>query len=223
MPRPGEISLAHHGVLFLDELPEFGRDSIEALRQPLEEGTVTVTRAHSSITFPARVMLVASMNPCPCGYAASSSRACLCIPSQIQKYRSRVSGPLLDRMDIHLEVPAVTLRELTGDSQGESSAAVRGRVVKARSRQHERFQSEPGIYCNGQMRHRQIRRFCSLSPAGRDLLRKAVQKLGLSARAYDRVLKVSRTIADLAGCAEIRPEHLAEAVQYRALDRSTWV
>jgi len=223
VPKPGEISLAHHGVLFLDEMPEFGRDSIEALRQPLEEGVVTVTRAHSSIAFPARVMLVASMNPCPCGYAGSVSRACLCTPSQIQRYRSRVSGPLLDRMDIHLEVPAVTLPELTGEPQGESSAAVRGRVVQARQRQRTRFREEPGIYCNGQMRHRQIRRFCSLPPEGKELLKKAVQKLGLSARAYDRVLKVSRTIADLAGSEEIRPEHLAEAVQYRALDRSNWV
>jgi len=223
VPKPGEISLAHHGVLFLDEMPEFSRDSIEALRQPLEEGRVTVTRAHGSTTFPARVMLVASMNPCPCGFAGSSNRHCLCTPAQIQRYRSRVSGPLLDRMDIHLEVPAVTLPELTGEPQGEPSAAVRRRVVEARARQHKRFRVEPGIYCNAQMRHRQIRRFCPLPPEGRELLKKAVQALGLSARAYDRVLKVSRTIADLAGSEEIQPEHLAEAIQYRALDRANWM
>ena len=222
VPRPGEISMAHHGVLFLDEMPEFSRDSIEALRQPLEEGVITVTRAHGAVTFPAKVMLVASMNPCPCGFAGSPSKACLCVPSQIQKYLSKVSGPLLDRMDIHLEVPPVPLPELTGEPQGESSAQVRARVVRARARQRDRFQEEPGIYCNGQMRHRQIRRFCPLPPEGRDLLKKAVQRLGLSARAYDRVLKVSRTIADLAGSEEIRPEHLAEAIQYRALDRNSW-
>ena len=223
VPRPGEISMAHHGVLFLDEMPEFSRDSIEALRQPLEEGTVTVTRAHGAGTFPAKVMLVASMNPCPCGFAGSPSKACLCTPSQIQKYLSKVSGPLLDRMDIHLEVPPVPLAELTGESQGESSADVRARVVRARARQRDRFREESGVYCNGQMRHRQIRRFCPLPPEGRELLKKAVKTLGFSARAYDRVLKVSRTIADLAGSDEIRPEHLAEAIQYRALDRSNWV
>ena len=223
IPRPGELSLAHHGVLFLDEMPEFSRDAIEALRQPLEEGVITVTRAHGAATFPAKVMLVASMNPCPCGFAGSSSRACLCVPSQIQKYLSKVSGPLLDRMDIHLEVPPVPLAELTGESEGEPSAAVRARVVAARARQRDRFRQEPGVYSNGQMRHRQIRRFCPLPSEGRELLKKAVQRLGLSARAYDRILKVSRTIADLAGSEEILPEHLAEAIQYRALDRSTWV
>ncbi len=223
VPQPGEISLAHHGVLFLDEMPEFGRDSIEALRQPLEEGTVTVTRIHGAVTFPAKVMLVASMNPCPCGYAGSASKACLCIPSQIQKYRSRVSGPLLDRMDLHLEVPPVALPELTGEQQGETSAAVRQRVVRARERQRERFRGDPGIYCNAQMRHREIRRCCPVPPDGRALLKKAVQRMGFSARAYDRVLKVSRTIADLAGSEQIQPEHLAEAIQYRALDRSAWM
>ena len=220
VPKPGEISMAHHGVLFLDEMPEFSRDSIEALRQPLEEGTVTVTRVHGSAAFPARVMLIGAMNPCPCGFAGSPSRSCLCLPSQIQKYRSKVSGPILDRMDIHLEIHPVSLPELTGEPQGESSAAIRGRVVEARARQRERFRTEQGVHCNGQMRHRQIRRFCPLTPEGRALLEKAVKALGFSARAYDRVLKVGRTIADLAGSEEIQPEHLAEAVQYRALDRA---
>ena len=223
IPRPGELSMAHHGILFLDEMPEFGRDSIEALRQPLEAGTVTVTRVHGAVTFPAKVMLVASMNPCPCGFAGSRSRACLCIPSQIQRYRSKVSGPLLDRMDIHLEVHPVTVPELTGEPRGEPSSAVRGRVVEARALQRRRFQGLPGLYCNAQMRHREIHRFCHLTLEGQALLKKAVQTLGFSARAYDRVLKVSRTIADLAGSEEILPEHLAEAIQYRALDRSTWV
>ncbi len=223
IPRPGELSLAHHGVLFLDEMPEFSRDCIEALRQPLEAGEVTVTRAHGTATFPAKVMLVASMNPCPCGFAGSATRACLCTPSQIQKYLSRVSGPLMDRMDIHLEVPPVPLQELTGEPRGETSAVVRGRVVEARARQRERFRSEPGIHCNAQMRHREIRRFCPLPPDGKELLKKAVQRLGLSARAYDRILKVSRTIADLDHSEPIRPEHLAEAIQYRALDRNSWV
>jgi len=189
----------------------------------LEEGSVTVTRAYGAMTFPAKVMLIASMNPCPCGFAGSPFRACLCVPSQIQKYRSKVSGPLMDRMDIHLEVPPVPLAELTGEPQGESSSSVRRRVVEARARQRERFRAEPGIYCNAQMRHREIRRFCPLPPEGLDLLKKAVKTLGFSARAYDRVLKVSRTIADLSGSEEIRPEHLAEAIQYRALDRNSWV
>jgi len=222
IPKPGEISMAHHGVLFLDEMPEFSRAALEALRQPLEEGSVTVTRAYGAMTFPAKVMLIASMNPCPCGFAGSPSRACLCVPSQIQKYRSKVSGPLMDRMDIHLEVPPVPLAELTGEPQGESSSTVRRRVVEARARQRERFRAEPGIYCNAQMRHREIRRFCPLPPEGLDLLKKAVKTLGFSARAYDRVLKVSRTIADLGCSEEIRPEHLAEAIQYRALDRNSW-
>jgi magnesium chelatase family protein len=223
VPRPGELSLAHHGVLFLDEMPEFSRDCIEALRQPLEAGTVTVTRAHGAVTFPAKVMLVASMNPCPCGFAGSSTRACLCTPSQIHRYRSKISGPLMDRMDIHLEVPPVPLEELTGEPRGESSSVVRRRVVEARARQRERFRAERGIHCNAQMRHREIRCFCPLPSEGRELLRKAVQRLGLSARAYDRILKVSRTIADLSGAEQIRPEHLAEAIQYRALDRSAWL
>lgn len=223
VPKPGEISMAHHGVLFLDEMPEFSRAALEALRQPLEEGSVTITRAYGAMTFPAKVMLIASMNPCPCGFAGSPSRACLCVPSQIQKYRSKVSGPLMDRMDIHLEVPPVPLAELTGEPQGESSSIVRRRVVAARARQRERFRAEPGIYCNARMRHREIRSFCPLPPEGLELLKKAVKTLGFSARAYDRVLKVSRTIADLSSSEEIRPEHLAEAIQYRALDRNSWI
>ncbi len=223
IPRPGEISLAHHGVLFLDELPEFSRGVLESLRQPLEDGLVTVSRVQGSVTFPAQFMLVASMNPCPCGVAGDPTKTCVCTPSQIQRYRAKISSPLLDRIDLHLEVPAVSLPELTGDGQGESSAAIRGRVAQARQRQRRRFQGEPGIFCNAQMRHRHLKHFCRIEGQGRDLLKGAILRLGLSARAYDKILKVSRTIADLAGSEEIQPEHLAEAIQYRALDRTTWV
>ncbi|MBI3616168.1 MAG: YifB family Mg chelatase-like AAA ATPase [Candidatus Omnitrophica bacterium] len=223
VPRPGEVSLAHHGVLFLDELPEFSRASLESLRQPLEDGVVTVSRAVGTVAFPARFMLVASMNPCPCGFSGDPTKSCLCTPSQIHRYRTRISGPLLDRIDLHLEVPAVSVPELTGDGQGESSAAIRARIAQGRDRQRQRFQGESGIFCNAQMRYRQIKRWCRLTPEGKELLKKAIPALGLSARAYDKILKVSRTIADLAGSEEIHPEHLAEAIQYRALDRSTWV
>ena len=209
--------------MFLDELPEFGRAALESLRQPLEDGLITVTRVQGTITFPAQFMLVASMNPCPCGSAGDPARTCLCTPSQIQKYRSRVSGPLLDRIDIHLEVPAVPLADLTGDGHGESSALIRARVAQARASQRERFKEERGLFCNAQMRHRHLKRFCRIDSQVKDLLKKAIQKLGLSARGYDKILKVSRTIADLAGSEEIGVEHLAEAIQYRALDRSTWV
>ena len=224
VPRPGEISLAHQGVLFLDELPEFARSALESLRQPLEEGRITVSRAHGAVTFPARLMLVASMNPCPCGLAGGCPpRACSCTPAQIQRYRAKVSGPLLDRIDIQLEVPAVPVSDLMEEGRGEPSAAVRARVEEARARQRASFAGEPGLFSNAQMRHRHLRRWCRLSAEGKGLFRQAVQALGFSARAYDRVLKVSRTIADLAGSEEIRPEHLAEAIQYRALDRSTWM
>ncbi len=222
VPKPGEISLAHHGVLFLDELPEFGRSALEALRQPLEDGRVTVSRALGSVTFPARFMLVASMNPCPCGFAGDPTKTCLCTPGRIHRYRTRISGPLLDRIDIHLEVPAVSLSELTGDSQGESSAAIRERIAETRRRQKSRFEGEP-VFCNAQMRHRHLKRWCRLNPEGRELLKRAIQTVGFSARAYDKILKVSRTIADLADSEEIQPEHLAEAIQYRALDRTAWV
>ena len=223
VPKPGEISLAHHGVLFLDELPEFSRPALECLRQPLEEGQVTICRVQGTVTFPARIMLVASMNPCPCGFSGEPARTCLCSPSQIQKYRSKVSGPLLDRIDIHLEVPALSVPELTGDGQGESSCVIRARIAEVRARQRKRFEGEPRIFTNAQMRYRQLKRFCRTQEKGRQLLKRAIPTLGLSARAYDKILKVSRTIADLAGSEEIQPEHLAEAIQYRALDRSTWV
>ncbi|MBI1953610.1 MAG: YifB family Mg chelatase-like AAA ATPase [Candidatus Omnitrophica bacterium] len=219
LPRPGEISLAHLGVLFLDELPEFNRPALEALRQPLEEGIVTVSRLHGRMVFPAQFMLAASMNPCPCGSAGDPARNCLCSPIQIQRYRSKVSWPLLDRIDIVLEVPALSYAELSFEGQGESSGAIRARVAEARRRQEERFRGE-GFFFNAQMRHRHLKRFCRLDETGRKLFKDAVLNLGLSARAYHRILKVSRTIADLAGSDEIRPEHLAEAVQYRALDRS---
>lgn len=221
IPKPGEISLAHLGVLFLDELPEFNRPALEALRQPLEEGMVTVSRLHGRVTFPAQFMLAASMNPCPCGSAGDPTKSCLCSPAQIQRYRSKVSWPLLDRIDIVLEVPALSYAELSFDGQGESSGAIRARVAEARQRQEQRFKEE-GFFFNAQMRHRHLKRFCRLGEEGRQLFKDAVCNLGLSARAYHRILKVSRTIADLAGSDEIRPEHLAEAIQYRALDRPSW-
>ncbi len=223
IPKPGEISLAHHGVLFLDELPELSRSALESLRQPLEEGRVTISRVHGFVTFPARFMLVASMNPCPCGFLGDAAKGCLCAPAQIHRYRTKASGPLLDRMDIHLEVPALTFPELSSDGQGEPSATIRARVIQARAYQRERFSGESSLFTNAQMRHRHLKRFCPISEAGRALLKEAVEALGLSARAYDRILKVARTIADLAGSELIRPEHLAEAIQYRALDRTSWV
>ncbi len=223
IPKPGEISLAHHGVLFLDELPEFSRPALESLRQPLEEGRVTVSRVQGTATFPARIMLVASMNPCPCGFSAEPTRTCSCSPSQIQKYRSKVSGPLLDRIDIHLEVPAVSVPELTGDGSGESSLAIRARIAQARARQRRRFEGEPRVFTNAQMRYRQLKRFCRIDEKGRQLLKQAIPTLGLSARGYDKILRVARTIADLAGSEEILAEHLAEAIQYRALDRVAWM
>lgn len=220
IPKPGELSLAHHGVLFLDELPEFNRSALEALRQPLEEGIVTITRAWGTVTFPARCMVVAAMNPCPCGFAGNPLKHCLCTPSQFLRYRCRLSGPLLDRMDLHVEVPAVPLRALTEEREGEPSSAVRGRVVAARKRQAARFRSEPGIRTNAQMRPAQIKRYCALCEESRALARRAIERLGLSARAYHRILKVSRTIADLADSETVGAEHVAEAVQYRSLDRT---
>ena len=203
----------------MDELPEFDRAALEGLRQPLEAGRVTVVRTQGSCTFPARVMLVAAMNPCPCGFAGDPRRGCVCTPSQFIKYRSKMSGPLLDRIDLQLEVPAVRWEEMTAAGGGESSAAIRSRVEQARRVQRERFKAEPGCFVNGQMSHRQVRRFCRLTAEGREILGRAVERLGLSARAHDRVLRVARTIADLEGTAEIEPDHLAEAVQYRCLDR----
>jgi len=218
IPRPGEVSLAHNGVLFLDELPEFKRHVLEVLRQPLEDGQVTIARALSSLTYPARFMLAAAMNPCPCGYATDPTKECSCTPLQIQRYLARISGPLLDRIDIHIDVPPVKHRELAGEPSGEPSAAIRERVRRARQLQQERFRRSK-IYCNAHMSTRQIRRFCPVDGEAKSLLERAMDRLGLSARAYDRILKVGRTIADLMGVEDIQAEHVAEAIQYRSLDR----
>jgi magnesium chelatase family protein len=223
IPRPGEVSLAHHGVLFLDELPEFKREVLEVMRQPLEDGQLTISRAAASLTYPARCTLVAAMNPCPCGYASDSTHACSCQPFQVQRYLQRISGPLLDRIDIHIEVPRLQQEELLGRPQGEPSAVIRERVIQARKLQQERFCKERGkLYANGAMQAAQIRKYCRVEGAVKELLGSAIQQLGLSARAYDRILKLSRTIADLAGSAEIEVAHVAEAIQYRTLDRRLW-
>jgi len=221
IPRPGEVSLAHHGVLFLDELPEFERNVLEVLRQPLEEGNVTIARAALSVTFPSRFMLAAAMNPCPCGFFGDPTRECRCTPPQIQRYVSKISGPLLDRIDIHIEVPAVKYKELRGDSCIEDSAAVRARALTARNIQLARFASD-GIYSNAQMSSRLIRKHCAISADGEKLLESAIARMGLSARAHDRILKVSRTIADLESSPNVEPKHLGEAIQYRTLDRTYW-
>ena len=217
LPRPGEVSLAHHGVLFLDELPEFHRDVLEVLRQPLEDGVVTVARVQSTATFPARFMLVAAMNPCPCGHFGDTGRECLCSPAQVARYLTRVSGPLLDRIDLHIEVPRVTTADLTGGSPAEHSTEIRARVMRAREVQRERF--EGVIVCNAAMSPKQTRRFCRPDDDGRAFLRAAIERLSLSARAHDRALRLARTIADLDGSAAITATQLAEAVQYRAFDR----
>jgi magnesium chelatase family protein len=223
-PRPGEVSLSHHGVLFLDELPEFDRSVLEVLRQPLEDQRVTISRASMSLTFPASFMLAAAMNPCPCGFWNDPTRECRCTPLQIGRYVGRISGPLLDRIDIHIDVPAVRFKELIGTSTGpepESSAVIRERVASARSLQLERLKEE-GIFSNSQMTPRLIRRHCRIDAESERMLETAMARLGLSARAYDRILKVSRTIADLEGAGEIRSIHVAEAVGYRSLDRTYW-
>lgn len=219
IPRPGEVSLAHHGVLFLDELPEFKRSVLEVLRQPIEDGIVTISRALTSVTYPACFMLAAAMNPCPCGYFTDPKHDCTCAPSQIQRYRSRISGPLLDRIDLHIEVPPLRYREITTESQGEPSDVVRTRVKGARAIQQERFRRTQ-TFCNAQMSARQLRRHCPVGPDGQRLLETALEQLGLSARAHDRILKVARTIADLEDHETIRTDHLAEAIQYRTLDRT---
>ncbi len=220
IPRPGEISLAHHGVLFLDELPEFQRNALEVLRQPLEDGRVTISRARLSVEYPANFMLVCAMNPCPCGNFGNPTQDCTCHPAQIQRYVGKISGPLLDRIDIHVEVPAVRYGELAAKKPGESSCAIRSRVVNARTIQAHRFSGSHGLYCNADMSAKEIKDYCAIDGAGADLLKTAMNKLGLSARAYDRILKVARTIADLAGADDIRVEHLGEAIQYRSLDRN---
>jgi len=213
-PRPGEISLAHHGVLFLDEMPEFSQRVLEVLRQPLEDKTVTISRAQGAVTFPANFMLVAALNPCPCGYYGDPERACTCSLGMIQRYRKRISGPLLDRIDINIEVPRVPYEKLSQMRAGEPSAAIRARVEAARARQNARFQGT-GIRCNADMGPADIRRFCVLSSEGQSLMRTAMRQMHLSARAYHRVLKVSRTIADLEGSDTVQTHHLAEALQYR--------
>ena len=222
IPKPGEVSLAHLGVLFLDELPEFDRSTLEVLRQPMEDKQVTISRAATSLTFPANFMLVASMNPCPCGYYGSQ-RECKCSPPIIQRYVGKISGPLMDRIDIHIDVPAVNFKELRGKGVpvGDSSEKIRARVIKAREIQLERLQSE-SVYSNSAMSPTQIRKFCGLDADSENLLERAMLKQGLSARAHDRILKVSRTIADLAGSENIQPEHLSEAINYRSLDRNYW-
>lgn len=230
IPQPGEISLAHNGILFLDELPEFSRNVLEVLRQPMEEGKVTISRAKMSIDFPACFMLLASMNPCPCGYYNHPDKACVCPPGIVRKYLNRVSGPLLDRIDLHLEVVPVPYSKLSIPQEGESSSVIRSRVIEARNRQSQRYgqlhegepHSDRAVYCNAQMNSRMLRKICRIDAAGEKLLQTAMNHLHLSARAYDRILKVSRTIADLAGSTPIRPEHLAEAIQYRTLDRESW-
>jgi magnesium chelatase family protein len=219
VPRPGEVSLAHGGVLFLDELPEFRRNVLEVLRQPLEDGVVTLSRAAVSLSFPARFMLAAAMNPCPCGYFGDLGHPCRCTDADVERYRSRVSGPLLDRIDIHLEVPAVAYRDLVGIEPDEPSAVIRQRVELARARQHARFAGRPGLHANAHMSARDLRRYCPLSGSVERLLREAVSRLRLSARAYHRVLKIARTIADLAGDDELSTTHVSEAIQYRSLDR----
>jgi len=218
IPRPGEVSLAHHGVLFLDELPEFTRSVLEVMRQPLEEGHVTIARAAASLTYPARCIFCAAMNPCPCGYSGDTVRPCTCSDSQIARYMARISGPLLDRIDIHIEVPRLKHDELLGTAQGEPSKAVRGRVQEARAIQARRFEGS-GIFVNAAMGSRQVRNYCPVASDAEVLLKAAIQRLGLSARAYDRILKLSRTIADLAGADTIGVGHVAEAIQYRSLDR----
>ncbi|WP_420187632.1 YifB family Mg chelatase-like AAA ATPase [Bacteroides pyogenes] len=221
-PQPGEISLAHNGVLFLDELPEFSRTVLEVLRQPLEDRRITISRVKSTIDYPAGFMLVASMNPCPCGYYNHPAKECVCSPGQVQKYLNKISGPLLDRIDIQIEIVPVPFEKISDRRQAEPSAAIRERVIKARQMQEKRYASHPGIYCNAQMNSRLLAAYARPDEKGLALLRNAMNRLNLSARAYDRILKVSRTIADLEGAEQILSSHLAEAIGYRNLDRENW-
>jgi magnesium chelatase family protein len=221
-PRPGEISLAHNGVLFLDELAEVKRSALEALREPLENGHITISRAATQAKFPARFQLIAAMNPCPCGYLGSTLKACRCTPDQVARYQGKLSGPLLDRIDLHVEVTPVKFEEMTSTRKSESSRDIRERVIKGRERQKIRFENNPDVFCNAMMPSHQVKQICQTSDAGRNLLKTAMERLGLSARAYDRILKVARTIADIAESEDIRVEHLAEAIQYRSLDREGW-
>ena len=221
-PRPGEISLSHHGVLFLDELPEFKRDVLEVLRQPLEDGHVTIARVAGTMTYPAQIMLVAAMNPCPCGYYGDTVKACTCSQPMIAKYLQRISGPLLDRIDIHIEVPRLHQDDLLNQKPaGETSEQIRNRVVKSRQIQKARFEGTK-LHCNAHMQSKQIKQFCPINAEVRDLLKAAVSQLGLSARAYDRILKLARTVADLEASEQIQLAHVAEAIQYRAMDRKLW-
>ncbi len=222
LPQPGEISLANNGILFLDELPEFKRTVLEVLRQPLEERKVSISRARIALDFPANFMLIASMNPCPCGFYNHPDKACVCNAGVVQRYLSRISGPLLDRIDLHVEVTPISFEEMTGSNLHECSEQIRARVIDARQLQMERFKQNPSIHANAMMNAQQVKKICQLDHVSQALLKKAMEKLGLSARAYDRILKVARTIADLGDAPTIRPEHIAEAIQYRSLDREHW-
>lgn len=221
-PQPGEISLAHNGVLFLDELPEFKRTVLEVMRQPMEERRVTISRSKFSITYPSSFMLVASMNPCPCGYFNHPEKECVCAPGVVQKYLNKISGPLMDRIDLHVEVTPVSFNELSSERKTDNSTAIRERVMRAREIQAKRFEGKEGLYANAQMEAQMVQEICTINDVGKNLLSRAMQKLNLSARAYDRIIKVSRTIADLAASEEIKTEHLAEAIQFRSLDREDW-
>lgn len=221
-PKPGEISLAHNGILFLDEFPEFPRSVLEVLRQPLEDRRISVSRAKYQVDYPAGFMLVASMNPCPCGYYTHPTKRCTCLPGAVSRYLNRISGPLLDRIDIQVEIMPVPFDELSGQAEGESSASIRRRVVEARRLQAERYASEPDIHCNAQLNSRLMKQYCALSPESLAILKTAMDKYDMSARAYDRILKVARTIADLAASPAIEPAHIAEAINYRNLDRGSW-
>ncbi len=223
IPKPGEVSMAHHGVLFLDELPEFKKDLLEMLRQPMEDNHVTISRAITTITYPAGFMLVAAMNPCPCGYFGDNTHECNCSTSEIQRYMSKISGPLLDRIDLHINVPSVKFKDLSSDSHGEKSEIIRKRVNTSRKIQLERFKNEDKIFCNAHMESRDTRKFCKIDDKSQSLLSMAITQQGLSARAYDRILKVARTIADLANSEAIEMGHVAEAIHYRSLDRKLWM